>query len=105
MIIDGKIKLKNGTQIERFTSKGLKFTDGSELEADVVVLATGCAFPFPSYHTPADSAMVVSGIPVARSASSWVPRRARRSRPSGGSTPRASSAPCGARSGCPTSGT
>ena len=51
MLIDGKIKLKNGTQIERFTEKGLKFQDGSELEADVVVLATGCVchtFPHPS---------------------------------------------------------
>ncbi|KIP03537.1 hypothetical protein PHLGIDRAFT_94663 [Phlebiopsis gigantea 11061_1 CR5-6] len=43
LIIDGKIKLKNGTQIERFTEKGLKFEDGSELEADVVVFATGFA--------------------------------------------------------------
>ena len=42
MLIDGKIKLKNGTQIERFTEKGLKFEDGSEVEADVVVFATGC---------------------------------------------------------------
>lgn len=45
MIIDGKIKLKNGTQIERFTHKGLKFTDGSELEADVVLFATGFSDP------------------------------------------------------------
>ena len=41
MIIDGKIKLKHGTNIERFTEKGLKFDDGSELNADVVVFATG----------------------------------------------------------------
>ena len=43
MIIDGKIKLKNGTEIERFTPNGLKFKDGSELEADVVLYATGYA--------------------------------------------------------------
>lgn len=40
-IIDGKIKIKNDSQIERFTKTGLKFTDGSEVEADVVMYATG----------------------------------------------------------------
>ncbi|KAJ8468201.1 hypothetical protein ONZ45_g17330 [Pleurotus djamor] len=43
LIIDGKIKLKSGTQIESFTKTGLKFTDGSELPADVVLFATGFA--------------------------------------------------------------
>ena len=42
-IIDGKIKIKNDSQIERFTKTGLKFDNGSELEADVVMYATGCA--------------------------------------------------------------
>ena len=41
MIIDGKIKLKNDAQISRFTEKGLKFEDGSTLDADAVVFATG----------------------------------------------------------------
>ena len=41
MIIDGKIKIKNDSQIERFTKTGLKFDNGSELEADVVMYATG----------------------------------------------------------------
>ncbi|KAK0240273.1 hypothetical protein EDD85DRAFT_824912 [Armillaria nabsnona] len=41
MIIDGKIKLKNDSQIERFTETGLLFEDGSELTADVVLFATG----------------------------------------------------------------
>jgi len=40
-IIDGKIKLKNDSQIQGFTPKGLKFEDGSELEADVVLFSTG----------------------------------------------------------------
>ncbi|PCH33003.1 FAD/NAD(P)-binding domain-containing protein [Wolfiporia cocos MD-104 SS10] len=40
-IIDGKIKLKNDSPLERFTKTGLKFQDGSELEADVVLFATG----------------------------------------------------------------
>lgn len=33
--------MKSGAQIEKFTENGLKFDDGSELEADVVVFATG----------------------------------------------------------------
>jgi len=41
LIIDGKIKLKNDSPIERFTHNGLKFENGSELLADVVVFATG----------------------------------------------------------------
>ncbi|KAF7300095.1 Flavin-containing monooxygenase [Mycena kentingensis (nom. inval.)] len=41
LIIDGKIKLKNDSQIETFTPTGLKFENGSELEVDVVVFATG----------------------------------------------------------------
>lgn len=42
MIIDGKIKLKNDAQISHFTRKGLEFDDGSTLDADVVIFATGC---------------------------------------------------------------
>jgi hypothetical protein len=45
MIIDGKIKLKADSEIENFTKKGLKFKDGSELEADGVIFATGFVFP------------------------------------------------------------
>jgi hypothetical protein len=41
LIVDGKIKLKSDSILERFTKNGLKFEDGSELEADVVVYATG----------------------------------------------------------------
>lgn len=41
MIVDGKIKIKSNTQIEKYTKTGIKFTDGSELDADVVVYATG----------------------------------------------------------------
>jgi hypothetical protein len=46
MIIDGKIKLKNDAQISRFTEKGLEFDDGSTLDADAVVFATGWVHPF-----------------------------------------------------------
>ncbi|KAK1217332.1 hypothetical protein PQX77_020013 [Marasmius sp. AFHP31] len=41
MIIDGKIKLKSDSKLERFTETGLRFEDGSELPADVVLFATG----------------------------------------------------------------
>jgi NADH dehydrogenase FAD-containing subunit len=41
LIIDEKIKLKNDAQIARFTPKGLEFDDGSTLNADAVVFATG----------------------------------------------------------------
>lgn len=41
LIIDGKIKLKNDSRMERLTKTGIKFEDGSELSADVVIFATG----------------------------------------------------------------
>ncbi|KAF8736700.1 hypothetical protein AX14_014110 [Amanita brunnescens Koide BX004] len=41
LIIDGKIKLKNDSQIKSFTENGLLFENGSELLADVVVFCTG----------------------------------------------------------------
>jgi len=41
MIIDGKIRLKNDSAIKEFTKTGLRFEDGSTLDADLVVLATG----------------------------------------------------------------
>ncbi|KAF8558001.1 FAD/NAD(P)-binding domain-containing protein [Imleria badia] len=41
-VISGDIKLKQGGAIVCFTEKGLKFEDGTELEADIVVFATGC---------------------------------------------------------------
>jgi putative flavoprotein involved in K+ transport len=41
LIIEGKIKLKAGVSIERLTAKSVEFSDGSSLNVDVVVLATG----------------------------------------------------------------
>ncbi|KAH8084312.1 hypothetical protein BXZ70DRAFT_568551 [Cristinia sonorae] len=41
MIIDGKIKIKHGIQIERFTPMGVKFDDSTEVQADVLIFATG----------------------------------------------------------------
>ena len=42
-IVSGKIKLKNDSLISEFTEKGIKFENGDELTADVIILATGCA--------------------------------------------------------------
>ena len=44
MLIDGKIKLKGGTPIKRFTKTGFEFEDGSTVDADVIMFATGCVF-------------------------------------------------------------
>ncbi|OJJ46857.1 hypothetical protein ASPZODRAFT_65690 [Penicilliopsis zonata CBS 506.65] len=41
LIADGKIKVKHGQEIEAITPTGLLFADGSTLEADEIVCATG----------------------------------------------------------------
>lgn len=41
LIVDGKIKVKQGQEIAEVKEHGLLFADGSELEADVIVFATG----------------------------------------------------------------
>ncbi|THU96531.1 FAD/NAD(P)-binding domain-containing protein [Dendrothele bispora CBS 962.96] len=41
MVVDGKIGLKNDSPISCFTETGLKFENGSTVEADVVIFATG----------------------------------------------------------------
>jgi cation diffusion facilitator CzcD-associated flavoprotein CzcO len=41
LIIEGKIKIKAGVGIERLTARKVIFSDGSDLDADIVVLATG----------------------------------------------------------------
>jgi cation diffusion facilitator CzcD-associated flavoprotein CzcO len=41
LIIEGKIKLKSGIGIERLTKRQVMFSDGSSLDLDVLVLATG----------------------------------------------------------------
>ena len=41
LIIDGKIKMKQGQEIAEVKPHGLLFADGSELEADEIVFATG----------------------------------------------------------------
>lgn len=41
LIVDGKIKIKQGQEITEVLPNGLKFADGSELEADEIIFATG----------------------------------------------------------------
>jgi len=41
LISERKVKLKNDSQIARFTKEGLEFENGSTIDADVVIFATG----------------------------------------------------------------
>jgi hypothetical protein len=41
LIIDGQVKIKQGQEIQEILPHGLRFADGSELEADEIVFATG----------------------------------------------------------------
>jgi putative flavoprotein involved in K+ transport len=41
LVIDGSIKLKSGVEIDCITQTGVRFADGSELPADLIVYATG----------------------------------------------------------------
>jgi len=41
LIIKGVVKIKSGTEPDHFTTDGLVFKDGSSLDADLVVFATG----------------------------------------------------------------
>ncbi|KAI0855600.1 hypothetical protein F4860DRAFT_507369 [Xylaria cubensis] len=41
LIADGKIKVKQGQEIDEMLPHGLRFQDGTELEADEIVFATG----------------------------------------------------------------
>ncbi|KAG5718570.1 Flavin-containing monooxygenase YUCCA4 [Termitomyces sp. T112] len=41
LIIDGKIKLKNDSPISAFYQNGVEFVNGSRVEADIIIYATG----------------------------------------------------------------
>jgi putative flavoprotein involved in K+ transport len=41
LVINGGIKLKSGVDIDEITETGVKFADGTELPADLIVYATG----------------------------------------------------------------
>lgn len=40
-IIDGRVKMRPGVEIERFTATGVLYTDGTREDADTVIFATG----------------------------------------------------------------
>jgi putative flavoprotein involved in K+ transport len=46
LVISGEIKLKAGVPVERLTANGVRFADGTELPADVIIQSTG----FQSMH-------------------------------------------------------
>lgn len=41
LIIDGEIRIKPAVEVERLTRKGLVFSDGTEMPADVIIQSTG----------------------------------------------------------------
>ena len=41
MIVNGQIKVKSGPKLEGFDESGATFDDGSRVNADVIVVATG----------------------------------------------------------------
>ncbi|OBZ66258.1 putative indole-3-pyruvate monooxygenase YUCCA11 [Grifola frondosa] len=41
LISEGKIRLKTGAEIKEIIPRGVRFTDGAEVEADTIVFATG----------------------------------------------------------------
>lgn len=41
LIIDGEIEVKSGVSVERLTETGIVFSDGSEIDVDVVIVCTG----------------------------------------------------------------
>ena len=58
LIVDGKVKVKQGQEIVEVLPNGLKFADGTELEADEIVFATG-------YDTMRGTAGAILGDEVA----------------------------------------
>ena len=41
MVADGRIGLKSGVEISHLTETGMKFADGSQINADIIIYATG----------------------------------------------------------------
>ena len=58
LIVQGKIKIKQGTSIERLEGKSVKFSDGTTMDVDVVVVAAG-------YTNMSESVRLVMGDKVA----------------------------------------
>ncbi|KAJ6161261.1 hypothetical protein N7470_004657 [Penicillium chermesinum] len=65
LIIDGKVKVKQGQEISEILPHGVRFADGSELEADEIVFATG-------YQNMRSQARIIFGDEIAdRVGSVW----------------------------------
>jgi cation diffusion facilitator CzcD-associated flavoprotein CzcO len=60
LIVDGKIAVKSGAGIQRLTGNGVELEDGTHLDADLVVLATG-------FNILADTVHQIFGSEVADS--------------------------------------
>lgn len=58
LIVDGKVKVKQGQEITEVLPHGLKFADGTELEADEIIFATG-------YENMRSQARIIFGYEVA----------------------------------------
>lgn len=58
LIVDGKVKVKQGQEISEILANGIRFADGSELEADEIVFATG-------YQNMRTQARIIFGDEVA----------------------------------------
>ncbi|KAF8311499.1 FAD/NAD(P)-binding domain-containing protein [Clavulina sp. PMI_390] len=58
LIVDGKVKLKVGQEISQFEGNGVRMADGTFLEADIIVLATG-------YKSMRESARRILGSTIA----------------------------------------
>ncbi|PCH35655.1 FAD/NAD(P)-binding domain-containing protein [Wolfiporia cocos MD-104 SS10] len=54
---NGKVKVKQGVEVKRFTRNGVVFTDDTEMQADAVVFATG-------YYDPRESLRTMFGADV-----------------------------------------
>jgi hypothetical protein len=58
LIVEGKIKVKQGQEVSEILPHGLRFEDGSELEADEIIFATG-------YENMKSQAQLIFGDKVA----------------------------------------
>jgi len=60
MIVNGQIKVKSGPKLQGFDETGALFDDGSKVEVDVVVVATGCADAHPTTAALGDVTLTLS---------------------------------------------
>lgn len=59
LITSGEVKVKHGVEVKRYLNKGVVFTDGSMLDADVVIYATG-------YHNVKETIKSIFGEEVVK---------------------------------------